>query len=135
MSISKKENIKKYSMILVCLITAGCFFSGAEKKMCVPRDVCEMNESIRLKVIVSKYQTEAVHDDFLDGTSRSFDLTVLQILEPNDRMGQILNILHHEKPMPNSNWTATGQKFTVDIKKIYLNSSIDLRPDFVIFVK
>jgi hypothetical protein len=87
-----------------------------------------VNERLKLTVEVTSFRPEAMHDDFLDGTSMSYGLTMLTIIEPASYKGQQLTIVHSSTPAPDSIWASVGQTCVIEIDKRLLADSAILIP-------
>lgn len=58
-----------------------------------------MKEVIRLSACVTSYESQGFHDDFIDGSSNYFGLTMLAIIAHDYLNGRELNVIH-STPLP-----------------------------------
>jgi hypothetical protein len=77
--------------------------------------VAEPTGTTRLTTRVASFRPGAIHDDFSDGSSQSFDLTVLDVIAPAPFAGRQLQIAHDSKPGPGSPWMAVGRELRIDV--------------------
>ena len=111
---------------------AGSHHASAGVEVRSERSNVMATEKIRLTAKVSEYKPHAIHDDFIDGTSHSFDLTMLTIVDPEDLEGRQLSVVHAKTPLEESIWTKVGQEYVIEIDKWVLNEpGIDLSPESV----
>jgi hypothetical protein len=70
---------------------------------------------ITVAASISQYKSEAVYDDFSDGTSASYDLSVIKIIEPKKYEGIELSVLHDVPASPESVWFKTGAVYLFEL--------------------
>lgn len=130
----RKSNHRRSAALLVLgvalAISSGCSLSKLnpdESAVHKERDNSMTRERIRLNVQVVYYRPHAIHDDFIDGTSQSFGLTILMIIEPAAFNGRRLSIVHARTPSDGSIWTEVGkehviemEKWAIEIPKLYI---------------
>lgn len=92
--------------LLAVLFLEGCTSSIAvqtQQNVQAASEAAQVNRKVTLTVLVSYFEREALHDDFADGTSKSYDLMVLRVLQPDQYQGlelQIANESHSDvKPV------------------------------------
>lgn len=64
---------------------------------------------------MSPYQSEAVFDDYADGTSAVYDLSVLEIIEPKKYEGVGLSVEHDSPASPDSIWFKAGAVYSFEL--------------------
>ena len=75
----------------------------------------ERQGKIRIVARISRYQSEAVFDDYADGTSAVYDLSVLEIIEPKKYKGVELSVVHDAPAAPDSIWFKSGAVYSFEL--------------------
>ncbi len=103
------------------LLNDGC---GRGKRM--------QSELVKLGVEVSTYQPDSLHDDYIDGTSRSYDITTLTVIAPSRIKGRQLSVVHAVTPAADSIWVEVGRRYVVEMDStLACASGVDLNPDAI----
>lgn len=124
------------AFVLWVLMCGGCAFffnspSGSVASKGV-RNFTVMKEITRLSVRVKSYETQVIHDDFIDGSSNSYGLTMLAIIAPDHLSGRELNVIHSMPLMDRSIWMAIGKECVVEVEGWLLdNPDIDVPPESI----
>lgn len=63
---------------------------------------------IRIVARVSKYLSDGYYDDYADGSSFVYDLSVVEVIEPKKYKGMKLRVLHDAPVLPGSVWLGAG---------------------------
>lgn len=122
-----------FNVLLAAVLAAQIGCSSMAHARQAENDRSGLNETmkrdtIKLAVEVSFFKPEAMHDDFVDGTSASYGLTVLTIVEPGKYAGKRLRILHTKTPPNDSIWVKVGQRCVVEVEEWLLNDPGTLVP-------
>lgn len=130
------RNVKRgIATILIYSSLCGCASLGApadDKLRESMEESMSDGQVIRLAVIVLDYRPQAIHDDYIDGSSKSFDLTTLIIKSPEMVAGRELSVVHSIPPADGSVWTAAGSELIVEIKRSLLNGrEFDFPPESI----
>jgi len=91
---------------------------------------------IQLEVLVAKYISQGMHDDFSNGVSKSYDLTILEVINPKDLRGTRLTVMHEVVPEGDSIWVDVGRVcFVATYEWIARGSVAGITPNLVEFVE
>lgn len=80
-----------------------------------------LEENIELKVILTEFKPNAMHDDFDSGEFAFYDASIIKIIHPSDLKGKTLTIYHGISPSPNNLWRKINQELKFSIKKELIN--------------
>jgi len=86
-----------------------------------------VSNELSLSVEISSFQSQAIHDDFEGGVSRSYDLTVLKVLESGVHHGAKMQIVH-PGDSASGPWTFVGQRCVVKVDDWLLGDPETLIP-------
>jgi len=75
-----------------------------------------VNEKLSLAAEVTSFRPQAIHDDFADGVSKSYDLTLITIIESGAYRGAQLKVVHSSDSAPESMWTSVGKRCVITIE-------------------
>lgn len=64
---------------------------------------------------VTSFHAQGMADDFADGTSRAYDLTVLTVREPAALAGKAVRVMHDEPAPEGSVWRSVGSRHTFEV--------------------
>lgn len=70
---------------------------------------------ITIVASVSEYKSEAAYDDFADGTSAAYDVSIIKIIEPKKYEGIELGVWHDVPASPGSVWFKTGSIYLFEL--------------------
>lgn len=66
---------------------------------------------------VTSFHAQGMADDFADGTSRAYDLTVLTVREPAALAGKAVRVMHDEPAPEGSVWRRVGARHTFEVDR------------------
>lgn len=118
-------------LIAVLGLQASC--SGATQISNLERnDIAPKGEAVSAKISLTvevvSFQPQAIHDDFAGGVSSSYDLTLLRIVDPGDRFGAQLKVIHPSGSATDQIWTSVGRRCIVKIEPWILDDTEVLIP-------
>lgn len=88
----------------------------------------DVNAKLSIAVEVTSFKPQAIHDDFADGVSKSYDLTLLTIVEPGAHRGATLQVMHSGDSALEPMWTSIGERCVVVIEAWLLSDAEMLIP-------
>lgn len=87
-----------------------------------------VSAKISVTAEITSFQPNAIHDDFADGVSVSYDLTVLTIQEPSDHLGVQLKVISPSDALPESGLISVGDRCAVEFDEWLLSDKEILIP-------
>lgn len=106
--------------VLALLLLAGCAESPAPvapaAALAQPAPVTA-NGKVRVVAEVTAFHPQGMFDDFADGTSTAYDLTVLTVREPADLAGKTVSVVHDTPAPEGSIWRVVGAFATVEVDR------------------
>ncbi len=87
-----------------------------------------MKSRVELNVEIVAFRKQAIHDDFADGTSNSYDLTLLKVLDHGARFGTSLNVIHPAGVVHDPIWSSIGRQCKVKIDSWVIDEKEALIP-------
>lgn len=111
-------NFSFLSLSLALSLLVGCGKSlsvhSPEKKP-IDSEAPQVKDKATLKVLVSYFKPESMHDDFMDGTSKSYDLMVLKVVEPARYKGLELQIANESNSDVKPAQMGIGKGYVVEV--------------------
>ena len=87
---------------------------------------------IQLKVVAVFSKADSMHDDFVDGTSKSYDMTVFEAMEPAAYKGVRLRVANEHIPGIEPIRVEVGKKYRIEVSTRSLkNPRTFISPDNV----
>lgn len=115
-----------FAIACVFVTLAGC--ARPTQKTSAKQVGPPMNEHMNVRVVVSEFKQGAIHDDFNDGSHRSYDLTILTIREQGAFNGLKLQVVHGTSPPSGSPWVAVGRECILEVDQWLLSDPEMLVP-------
>lgn len=128
-------NHRKKSMWLMQLITmqlvlggVSCSMPGFDANTKMKSDIeggeMQNSEILTFKAKVVRFKRNSIHDDFIDGSSKSYDSSDLVVIEPESFKGKVITIQHDIAPELGNVFTVVGSELTFELdKRLILNES------------
>lgn len=85
----------------------------------------DSSSMVSLRVRITWYAPDALNEDYEDGTYRSFDLTHVEVLAPEEFAGRTIKVTHWNDPPEGSPWRDVGGVYDVVIDRRDLGKDID----------
>lgn len=129
MSISDRLRSSGYSLFAaIVMISALMACSQAATVSTMQRSGrrADKQNFLVMEAKVVSYKPRAIHDDFVDGTYRTYDLTTLEVKDGSAL--RVLRVTHAEEPPSGSIWTRVGQTAVVRVNGNFLVDSRALIP-------
>lgn len=105
-----------FSLAFSLLGGCGVFqVARSYEKELVILEASQVENKVLLEVLVSYFKRESMHDDFADGTSKSYDLMVLEVMEPARYKGLELQVANESNSEVRSAEMAMGKRYIVEI--------------------
>ena len=125
------NEIGKALLIVVVMWQGGCAASDQPKQRTsdsIPDKVADVNNKLSLAVEVAPFQPRSIHDDFLGGSPRSYDVTVLTVVEPGIHQGAQLRVVQLSGDASDPKWVSEGRRCRLSIEPWLLDDSKILIP-------
>ena len=106
--------------VLALLLLAGCLESPAPgtPAAALPQSApATANGKVRVVAEVTAFHPQGMADDYADGTSAVYDLTVLTVREPADLAGKTVSVMHDTPAPEGSIWRAVGAFATFEVDR------------------
>lgn len=100
---------------LAGFLLGGCGNSLAVHSHEKASGVSEVKNKATLKVVVSYFKRESMHDDSMDGSSKSYDLMVLEVIEPDRYEGLELQIANESNSDIKPAEMEVGKRYLVEV--------------------
>lgn len=105
---------------LAALVLAACGQSApapAEVQAAPAAPAAQASGKVLVVAEVTSFDAQGMFDDYADGTSRVYDLTVLTVREPAALAGKTVRVMHDEPAAEGSVWRRVGAVHTFEVDR------------------